>query len=92
MTTLLTFSMGFAFACVILAMVFCFIRLLMGPASQDRILALDTLWMCSMMLAVVFGLYFGDQVYFELALLVALLGFVSTVALTKFLIRGEIIE
>jgi len=92
MTTLLTFSMAFAFACVVLAMVLCFIRLLIGPASQDRILALDTLWMCSMMLAIVFGLYFGDQVYFELALLVALLGFVSTVALTKFLIRGEIIE
>lgn len=92
MTTLLTFSMGFVFVCVILAMVFCTVRLLIGPAAQDRILAMDTLWMCGMLLALVFGIRFGNQVYFEAALLIALVGFVSTVALTKFLIRGEIIE
>jgi len=92
MTTLLTFSIGFIFVCVILAMVFCAVRLLVGPSAQDRILALDTLWMCGMLLAVVFGIYFGNQVYFEAALLIALVGFVSSVALTKFLMRGEIIE
>jgi multicomponent K+:H+ antiporter subunit F len=92
MTALLIFSMGFIFVCVIVAMVFCAVRLLIGPTAQDRILALDTLWMCGMLLALVFGIRFGNQVYFEAALLIALIGFVSTIALTKFLMRGEIIE
>lgn len=92
MTILLTFSMGFILVCVILAMLFCAVRLLIGPAAQDRILALDTLWMCGMLLALVLGIRFGSQVYFDAALLIALIGFVSTLAMTKFLMRGEIIE
>ncbi len=92
MTTLLELAIGFAFVCVMLAMVFCTVRLLLGPTAQDRVLALDTLWMCAMVLALVLGIRFGSLVYFEVALLIALLGFVSTVALAKFLMRGEIIE
>jgi len=92
MTALLSFAMAFAFACVILAMIFCTVRLLIGPNAQDRVLALDTLWMCAMLLALVQGIRFGSQVYFEAAILIILIGFVSTVALAKFLIRGEIIE
>lgn len=92
MATLLTWSIGFAFFCVILAMLFGAARLLIGPTAHDRVLALDTLWMTSMLLALMMGIRFGDLIYFEAALLIALLGFVSTVALTKFLMRGEIIE
>lgn len=92
MMTLLQFSMDFVLACVVIAMLFCTVRLLLGPSAQDRILALDTLWMCGMLLALVLGIKFGSQIYFEAALLIALTSFVSTVALAKFLMRGEVIE
>lgn len=92
MTSVVTFAIWFAQACIVLAMVCCTIRLLLGPTAQDRILALDTLWMCAMLLALMLGVRFANQVYFELAMLVALTGFVSSIALAKFLMRGEIIE
>ena len=85
-------SVKFAFLCIILAMLCCTIRLLIGPTAHDRVLALDTLWMCAMLLALMLGIRFGDLIYFEAAMMIALLGFVSTIALTKFLMRGEIIE
>jgi multicomponent K+:H+ antiporter subunit F len=74
------------------AMLLCAIRLLIGPAAHDRVLALDTLWMCGMLLALVLGIRFGTQIYFEVAMLIVLVGFVSTIAIAKFLMRGEIIE
>lgn len=92
MADILKASMVFAFACLMLAMLFCTIRLIIGPAAQDRVLALDTLWICAMQLAMVLGIWFGSTAGFEFALLIALVGFVSTIALTKFLMRGEIIE
>ena len=92
MATLLELSVGYALVCVLVAMVFCALRLLRGPSAHDRVLALDTLWMTGMLLALVLGIRFGTQVYFEVAILVALVGFVSTVAMAKFLMRGEIIE
>jgi multicomponent K+:H+ antiporter subunit F len=92
METLLELSIAYAVVCVLVAMGLCAIRLLIGPAAHDRVLALDTLWMCGMLLAIVLGIRFGTQVYFEVAILVALVGFVSTVAMAKFLMRGEIIE
>lgn len=92
MTMLLELSIGFAFICVLLSMLFCTVRLLIGPTAQDRVLALDTLWMCSILLALVLGIRFGDLIYFDAAMLIALIGFVSTIALAKFLMRGEIIE
>jgi len=90
--TLLELSVGYALVCVLVAMVFCAVRLLRGPSAHDRVLALDTLWMTGMLLALVLGIRFGTQVYFEVAVLIALIGFVSTVAMAKFLMRGEIIE
>lgn len=90
--TLLATAAGFALACVVLAMIFCTLRLLIGPSAQDRVLALDTLWMCSMLLSLVLGIVHGSLIYFEAALLIALIGFVSTVAMAKFLMRGEVIE
>jgi multicomponent K+:H+ antiporter subunit F len=92
MATLLEVSIAYALICVLAAMLLCAIRLLIGPAAHDRVLALDTLWMCGMLLAIVLGIRFGTQVYFEVAILVALVGFVSTIAMAKFLMRGEIIE
>ncbi|HRP23040.1 K+/H+ antiporter subunit F [Thauera sp.] len=90
--TLLAGAIVFALVCVVLAMVLCTLRLLIGPSAQDRVLALDTLWMCVMLLALMLGIRHGSQIYFEAALLIALLGFVSTIALAKFLMRGEVIE
>jgi multicomponent K+:H+ antiporter subunit F len=92
MTTLLAFALLFVQSCVLLALLCCALRLLIGPSAHDRVLALDTLWMCGMLLVLVMGIRQGTQIYFELALLIALVGFVSTVALTKFLLRGEVIE
>jgi multicomponent K+:H+ antiporter subunit F len=90
--TLLEAVTGYALACVLGAMLLCTWRLLKGPSAHDRVLALDTLWMCGMLLALVLGIRHGTQVYFEVAMLIALVGFVSTVAMAKFLMRGEIIE
>ncbi len=90
--TLLDAASFFALACVILAMLLCTLRLMQGPSAQDRILALDTLWMCTMLLTLMLGIRHGSQIYFDVALLIALLGFVSTIALVKFLMRGEVIE
>lgn len=92
MITLLQYALYFSQVCLLLAMIFCTLRLLRGPTAQDRVLALDTLWMIVMLFTLVLGISFADQVYFELALLIALTGFVSTIALAKFLMRGEIIE
>jgi multicomponent K+:H+ antiporter subunit F len=67
-------------------------RLLRGPRAQDRVLALDALYVDAMLLLVTFGIRAGSTIYFEAALALALLGFVSSVALAKFLMRGEVIE
>ena len=92
MTMLLSVAIGFALVCVVVAMGLCTLRLLIGPAAQDRVLALDTLWMCTMLLSLMLGIRSGISLYFEAALLIALVGFVSTIGLAKFLMRGEVIE
>ncbi len=74
------------------AMLFCLWRLIKGPDITDRILALDTLYINSIALIILLGLFHGSAMYFEGALLIAMLGFVSTAALAKYLIRGDIIE
>jgi multicomponent K+:H+ antiporter subunit F len=75
-----------------LAMCFATIRLLLGPRAQDRVLAFDTLYVNGMLLVLVYGIRTGSALYFEAALAVGMLGFVSTAALAKFLLRGEVIE
>lgn len=77
---------------IALAMAFAVIRLIAGPRAQDRVLALDTLYVNAMLLMLAFGMREGSGVYFEMALVIGMLGFVSTAALAKFLLRGEIIE
>lgn len=88
----LELSLYFAQFCTMLAVVFCGIRLLRGPTAQDRVLALDTLWMCIMIFILLMGISTASLIYFEVALLIALTGVISTMALAKFLMRGEIIE
>ena len=92
MGPLLELSVISLFVCVMLAMLLCMARLVIGPSAHDRVLALDTLWMCSMQLALALGIRFASDLYFEAAMLIALLGFVSTIAIAKFLMRGEVIE
>jgi multicomponent K+:H+ antiporter subunit F len=75
-----------------LAMACAAVRLTIGPRAQDRVLALDTLYVDAMLLILVFGMREGSDLYFEIALVIAMLGFVSTAALAKFLLRGEVIE
>lgn len=67
-------------------------RMVRGPRAQDRVLAFDALYVNGMLLLLVFGIRTGTALYFEMALVIALLGFVSTAALAKFLMRGEVIE
>lgn len=75
-----------------LAMIATICRVIKGPRAQDRIVSLDALYVNAMLLLVVFGIRYGTSVYFEVALIISLLGFVGTVALAKFLMRGEVIE
>ncbi len=67
-------------------------RLLLGPGMADRILALDTLYINTLALLVLLGIWRDSKVYFEVALLIAMLGFVGTVVLSKYLLRGDIVE
>ncbi|HEX6004020.1 MAG TPA: K+/H+ antiporter subunit F [Burkholderiales bacterium] len=84
--------LGAAQMLIALAMIFAVYRLLRGPRAQDRVLALDTLYVDAMLLVLTFGIRTGTTLYFEAALVIGMLGFVSTVALAKFLLRGEVIE
>lgn len=77
---------------VSLAMLFTVYRLLRGPRAQDRVLALDTLYVDALILMITIGIRTGSTLYFEAALVIGMLGFVATVALAKFLMRGEVIE
>ena len=92
MTSLLSIATLFASACFAIAMLLAMLRVLRGPAAQDRVLALDTLYINAMLLLLVLSIRFANTLYFEAALFIALLGFVSSVAMAKFLLRGEVIE
>ena len=74
------------------AMVLNMLRLLKGPDMPDRILALDTLYINAIALIVLLGIYLDSDLFFEAALLIAVMGFVGTVAIAKHLLRGDIIE
>lgn len=92
MTPLLFWALKFALFLLAVAMLCAFYRLLAGPAAQDRIMALDCLYINGMLMMLVLGIVYASDVYFEAALLIALFGFVSSTALAKFLLRGEVIE
>lgn len=91
-TELLDIALAIAFGALVLGQIMSMVRLVMGPTPGDRILALDTMVINALGLVIVLGLQLGVQIYFEVALLIAMLGFVSTVALARFILRGDIIE
>lgn len=92
MTPALEAALGIAVWVVGAASVLSLIRLLIGPDIPDRILALDTLYVNTIALVVLFGLRQGSMLYFEAALLIAVMGFIGTIALSKYLLRGDIME
>jgi multicomponent K+:H+ antiporter subunit F len=75
-----------------LALLLTMARLIIGPDLPDRILALDTLYINAIAMLVLLGVWLGSDLYFEAALLIAIMGFIGTVAVAKFLLRGDIIE
>jgi multicomponent K+:H+ antiporter subunit F len=92
MNGFLELAVLFASLCFTLAMLLATTRLFIGPAAQDRVLALDALYINGVLLLLVLGIRSVSSAYFDMALLIALFGFVGTVALAKFLLRGEVIE
>ncbi|BCH20761.1 K+/H+ antiporter subunit F [Mesorhizobium sp. L-8-10] len=90
--TILLWAVTFAQVALALAMALALLRMLRGPRAQDRVLGLDALYLNSMLLLLVFGIRTGNTAYFEASLVIGILGFVATVALAKFLMRGEVIE
>ncbi len=91
-STLMDIAVIIAFVALSLGQILSMVRLVLGPAAGDRILALDTMVVNALGLVVVLGIHQGLQIYFEVSLLIAMLGFVSTVALARFILRGDIIE
>lgn len=89
---MLSIALIIAFTLVCAALALSLWRLLAGPDHPDRILALDTLYVNTIALLVLLGILLGSALYFEAALLIAMMGFVGTVALCKYLLRGDIIE
>ena len=92
MSVFFDYAATFASLCFVLAMLLALARLFLGPAAQDRVLALDTLYINGMVTLLLLGIRYSSTVYFDMALLIALFGFVGTIALAKFLLRGEVIE
>ncbi len=88
----LSLALTIAFTAVGISQLIAMVRLVIGPGTGDRILALDTMVVNSIGLIVLLGMYQGTQLYFEAALIIAMLGFVSTVAYARFVLRGDIIE
>lgn len=89
---IISFVLPFAIGAFALALLLSAWRLLRGPDMPDRILALDTLYINSLALLVLAGLQYGTNLYFEVALVMSMLGFIGTVVLSKFLSRGDIAE
>ncbi|MEM7718623.1 MAG: K+/H+ antiporter subunit F [Pseudomonadota bacterium] len=92
LASFLDITIVLAFCMLAFGQVLAMIRLVIGPTSGDRILALDTMVINAIGLIIMLGIGQGVTIYFEVSLLVAMLGFVSTVALARFLLRGDIIE
>ncbi|GGY00360.1 monovalent cation/H+ antiporter subunit F [Litchfieldella qijiaojingensis] len=85
-------ALWISLALILMALALNVYRLIVGPDMPDRLLALDTMYVNSIALIVLLGLWLNTKTYFEAALLIAMLGFISTVAVCKYLLRGDIIE
>ena len=91
-TDFMNIAMVIAFAATAVAQILSMVRLVIGPGTGDRILALDTMVVNAIGLIVLLGIAQGSRIYFEVSLIIAMLGFVSTVAYARFVLRGDIIE
>ena len=89
---MITIALAFAFFCFGVGLLVTLWRVIVGPNSADRILALDTMVINVIAMILLYGIWLGSAVYFEAALLIAMVGFVSTVAYCRFVLRGDIIE
>ena len=91
-TRILEVGLTAALVLLALALVCAVFRIVRGPRAQDRVLGMDALYLNGMLIALVYGVRTGSDLYFEAALIIGMLGFAATVALAKFLMRGEVIE
>ncbi|OTG85699.1 K+/H+ antiporter subunit F [Acinetobacter sp. ANC 4558] len=90
--SILPYALGICTFAITISMLLCLIRLIIGPSIVDRLLALDTLFLNAICLIVVLGIYWASTSMFESALLVAMLGFVSTAALARYFTTGHVID
>jgi multicomponent K+:H+ antiporter subunit F len=89
---MITFALGFTVTCFGLGLLLCFWRILFAPTLADRVLALDTMVINMIALSVLLGIITNSESYFEISILIAMVGFVSTVAFARYALRGNIIE
>jgi multicomponent K+:H+ antiporter subunit F len=89
---MLEIAIAIGLGAIVLAMLLNLWRLLVGPELTDRILALDTFYINAIALLMLVGIRLGNDIFFEAALLIAMMGFIGTVALCKYILRGDIIE
>ncbi len=89
---MIAIALSVAMSCIALAVLLNLYRLFRGPTAPDRILALDTMVINVIAFIILFGIMESSTTYFEAALLLAMVGFVGTVAYTKFLLRGDLVE
>lgn len=89
---ILEFALAYAQLAVILALLLACWRVLKGPRAQDRVLGIDSMYVNAMLLFLTVGMSNGNVFFFEAALVISVLGFVTTVSAAKFLMRGEVIE
>jgi multicomponent K+:H+ antiporter subunit F len=92
MSDFLFWGLKLALFLLAVAMLCAVARLLIGPTAQDRVMALDCLYINGMLMMLVLGIVYASNVYFEAAMLIALFGFVGSTVIAKFLLRGEVIE
>ncbi len=92
MNTLIDVASGIAAFCFMASMLAALVRLYRGPRAQDRVLAFDAIYITGMLTLLTLGIRARSTVYFDIALLIGLFGFVGSTALAKFLLRGEVIE
>jgi multicomponent K+:H+ antiporter subunit F len=92
MSPILSCAIALTLALFTLAMAIGLLRVVRGPSAQDRVLALDFLYLVGMLAMLVLAIRYDSEMYFEGALMMALFGFVGSLAMAKFLLRGEVIE
>lgn len=92
MINIIYWAISFALFCYCVGMAIAAYRLLAGPTAADRVLALDTMYSNGLMALLALGLRFNSDLYFDIAMLIGLFGFVGSAAMAKFLLRAEVIE